>query len=196
MERSAGGVEPWEIGDEPEIAPDADVIATTPERSDRGAILRERWGRWAFTAVLVVFLALGLAGVFGMRTRTTTTSGGGYDLRVTYAAASRAGLATMLEIQVAGADGAPLEAPVELAVSSHYLAMFDENGVVPAPSSETATPERVVWEFDPPTDGSPLTVDLDARLEPGVQWGRDGWVQVLDDGEPVAEATFHTWVVP
>jgi hypothetical protein len=93
-------------------------------------------------------------------------------------------------------DGAPLDGPVEVAVSAHYLAMFDVNVVSPAPAAETRTADQVVWEFDPPPGGGPLAVSLDARVEPGIQWGRDGEVQVLDGGEPVVGSGFHTWVTP
>ncbi len=54
----------------------------------------------------------------------------------------------------------------------------------------------MVWEFDPPPSGGPLAISLDARVEPGIQWGRDGEVQVLDGGEPVVGSSFHTWVTP
>ena len=96
--------------------------------------------RWLFVAALALFLALALAGVFGL--------------------------------------------------------MFDVNVVSPAPAAETRTADQVVWEFDPPQGGGPLAVSLDARVEPGIQWGRDGEVQLLVGGEPVAGSSFHTWVTP
>ena len=62
--------------------------------------------------------------------------------------------------------------------------MWDENGLVPAPSAETTRGEWVEWEFDPP-DGDELTVFYDARIEPAAQSGRSGEVAVLEDGVPV-----------
>jgi hypothetical protein len=53
----------------------------------------------------------------------------------------------------------------------------------------------VIWEFDPP-DGDTLGVSLDARIEPGAQWGRTGETSVLVDGRPVATARYKTWVLP
>jgi hypothetical protein len=53
----------------------------------------------------------------------------------------------------------------------------------------------VIWEFDPP-DGDTLGVSLDARVEPGAQWGRQGETSILVDGKPVVTAKYRTWVLP
>lgn len=196
MPEDAGAAEPWEVGEDRQVFPTARVVATAPERTDRRAVQRERRWRWLFVAALALFLALALAGVFGLRTATASSAGGGYEMRVTYARITRPGLATPLDVEVARRDGAPLDGPVEVAVSAHYLAMFDVNVVSPAPAAETRTADQVVWEFDPPQGGGPLAVSLDARVEPGIQWGRDGEVQLLVGGEPVAGSSFHTWVTP
>ena len=196
MPESAGAAEPWEVGEHPHVSADARVVATAPERTDRRAVQRERRWRWPFVTALALFLALALAGVFGLRTASASSAGGGYEMRVTYARITRPGLATPLDVEVSRRDGAALDGPVQVAVTAHYLAMFDVNAVSPAPSSESRTPDEVVWEFDPPPGGGPLAISLDARVEPGIQWGRDGEVQVLDGGEPVVGTRFHTWVTP
>lgn len=187
----------WEVGDDPEVPPDADVLATAPPQSDHATLLRERRWRWTFGVVLCVFLALGAAGVFGVRTATTAAAGGLYELRVKYPSVTRGGLASPLDVEISRRDGALLDEPVRIAVSSDYIAMFDANQLSPAPSSETSRADELIWEFDPPPAGEVLQVRFDARIEPAVQWGRDGFVRVLDDdGAPVAEVTFHTWVTP
>jgi hypothetical protein len=188
----------WELGDNPTVDPGLRVLATAPERSDRQSVGRERYARRAFAAGLFVFLALGLAGVFGVWTTSSSATGGGYHVRVSHARVTRPGLATPFAIEVSRADGSPLREPVTLAVSSSYLAMFDDNGMDPQPSSETAGPDQVVWEFEPPpeADGDALVVTLDARLEPAVQWGRDGFVRLMDGSDVAAEVRFHTWVAP
>ena len=196
MPENAGAAEPWEVGGDRQVSPAARIVATAPERTDRRAVERERRGRWLFGGALALFLALGLGGVFGLRTATVSSAGGGYEMRVTYARITRPGLATALDVEVSRRDGAALDGPVQVAVTAHYLAMFDVNAVSPAPSSESRTPDEVIWEFDPPPGGGPLAVSLDARVEPGIQWGRDGEVQVLDGGEPVVGSSFHTWVTP
>jgi hypothetical protein len=189
-------VEPWEVGDNPQISPDTRMIPTAPDRTDERAVVLGRWGRWAFATALTAFLALGLAGVFGVRSATATGEGGGYELRVTYAAVTRSGLASPFAIEVTRRDGAPFREPVQLAVSSDYLALFDANQLAPAPTSEASTRDRVVWEFEPPPGGDTLRIRLDARVEPAVQWGRDGFVELVDDGETLVAVSFHTRVMP
>jgi hypothetical protein len=144
-------------------------------------------------ACLFVFLGAGAVGVFGVRTRTVTATGGGYELTVTYAAVTRPGLATPWAVEVRRQGG--FDGPVTIAASAAYLEMFDENGLDPDPSASTADPDFVEWEFDPP-NGDTLAVSFDARLEPARQWGRSGTVKVLVDDAAVTTASFRTWVMP
>ena len=55
----------WEVGDNPSISPDAPTVPTTPQRSDRRALIHERRWRRGFFAALSIFLLVGLLGVFG-----------------------------------------------------------------------------------------------------------------------------------
>lgn len=142
---------------------------------------------------LFVFLATGLAGRLGVLSRTATARSGGYELTVTYGHVSRGGLATPWSFEVHRPGG--FDGPITVRTSSSYLDLFDENGFDPQPSSSTATPDAVIWEFEPP-DGDTLGVSLDARLEPAVQWGRMGETSVLVDGKPVVTARYKTWVLP
>jgi hypothetical protein len=147
------------------------------------------------TAVMVVGLidAFGWADTYGVDTDHVEASGGGYDLSVRYGTVSRPALATPFEITVTRSEG--FDQPVTLAVDSSYLEMWDENGLVPAPSAETTRGEFVEWEFDPPA-GTELSVFYDARIEPAAQSGRGGSVAVLEDGSPVVSVEFHTKVLP
>jgi hypothetical protein len=56
-------------------------------------------------ALLTVFVAAGLAGVFGVRTSTVTVSSGGYELTVEYPRVARAGLDTLWRVTVHHEDG-------------------------------------------------------------------------------------------
>ena len=144
-------------------------------------------------AALFVFLAAGLTGRFGVLTRTTSARSGGYELTVTFGQVSRGGLATPWSFEVHRPGG--FTGPITVSTTSSYLDLFDENGFDPQPASETATPDAVIWEFEPP-DGDTLAVSLDARIEPGVQWGRTGETSVLVDGKPVVTAKYQTRVLP
>jgi hypothetical protein len=146
-----------------------------------------------FMTLVAVFLLLGATGVLGVRTRQVVARGGGYELTVTYGQVSRPGLATPFGIEIRRPGG--FDGPVTVSSGSAYLSMLDENGLDPDPSSVTATPEQIIWQFDPPP-GEVLSVSLDACVEPGVQWGRSGETSVLEDGRPVVTARYHTWIMP
>jgi hypothetical protein len=173
--------------------PDVDVVPTAPEETDLLRLRRARTVRRLFMTLLFAVLALGLAGRLGVRSRTITAQGGGYDLSVTYGQVTRAGLATPWSLEIHHAGG--FDGPVTVSTTSSYLDLFDENGFDPQPSSTTATPEAVIWEFEPPP-GDTLSVSLDARLEPGVHSGRAGESSVLVGGKPVVTARYKTWVWP
>jgi hypothetical protein len=146
-------------------------------------------------AVMVLGLidAVGWADTYGVDTGRVEASGGGYDLSVRYGTVSRPALATPFEITVRRGDG--FDQPVTLVVDRSYLEMWDENGLMPAPSAETTRGEWVEWEFDPP-ESDELTVFYDGRIEPAAQSGRGGSVAVLEDGAAVVSVEFHTRVLP
>jgi len=173
--------------------PDVDVVPTAPEKPDLLRSRRARAVRRLFMAALVAVLALGLAGLLGVDSATKTAGGGGYELTVTYGRVSRPGLATPWSLEVRHPGG--FDGPITISTNTKYLDLFDENGFDPQPSKSTATPDTVIWEFDPP-DGDTLGVSLDARIEPGAQWGRTGETSVLVEGQPVVTAKYKTWVLP
>lgn len=172
---------------------DVDVVPTAPGESNLATSRRARTLRRVFMTLLFGVLALGLAGWLGVRSATATASGGGYELTVTYGQVSRPGLATPWSLEIRHPGG--FDGPVTVSTSTGYLDMFDENGFDPQPSKSTATPDTVVWEFDPP-EGDTLGVSFDGRIEPGAQWGRSGESSVLVDGKPVVTAKYKTWVLP
>jgi hypothetical protein len=174
-------------------APEGEAPPTAPERYPLARLRRARSLRRVFILFLGLFLLLGLTGFLGVRSGTVSASGAGFDLTVTYAVVTRPGLATPWSIEVRRDGG--FDGPVTIATTGDYLDMFDENGLDPDPSSATATPEVVIWEFEPP-DGDTLTITLDARIEPAVQWGKSAVTSVLVGGSPVVEVHYRTWVVP
>jgi hypothetical protein len=173
--------------------PEVDVVPTAPEEPNLLHSRRSRALRRLFMIVLAGVLAVGLTGWLGVRTGTATARGGGYELTVTYGQVTRAGLATPWSLEIRHPGG--FDGPVTVSTNSRYLDLFDENGFDPQPSKSTATADTVIWEFEPP-DGDTLGVSLDARLEPGAQWGRTGETSVLVDGKPVVTVKYKTWVMP
>jgi hypothetical protein len=173
--------------------PDVDVVPTAPEEPNLLVSRRARMFRRLFMVLLVGVLAIGLSGWLGVRSATATAKGGGYELTVTYGKVSRPGLATPWSLEIHHPGG--FDGPVTVSTNTRYLDLFDENGFDPEPSKTTATPDEVIWEFEPP-DGDTLGVSLDARIEPGAQWGRTGETSVLVDDKPVATASYKTWILP
>ncbi|HVF13124.1 MAG TPA: hypothetical protein VM942_00925 [Acidimicrobiales bacterium] len=187
----AGGQSP--DGDEP---PGDHHISTLPEPRPLSAVRRDRFGRRLFVTLLVAFLGLGALGVYGVRTREATATGGGYELTVTYSSVSRPGLATpwSAEIRRPGGFGEEL---VSLAVTASYFDSFDENGLDPDPAEAVNDGDRTIWRFDPPP-GDVMTVSFDARLQPDVQLTRvKGSASVLDESDsPVVTVKFRTLAMP
>lgn len=160
----------------------------------RTAYVRHRVLADATVAVIVLIVALAFANVAGVQSDHVVARGGDHELTVHFGRVSRAGLATPLDIEVRRAGG--FDGPVRLAIRSDYVALFDENGLNPAPDSETTLGPWTIWEFDRPP-GDTLSIAFDARIEPARQVGAAGWVAVLDaDDEPIVDARFETTVFP
>jgi hypothetical protein len=164
---------------------------------DWGGLHEVRRARTVRRCLLVVFglvLALGATGFLGVRKGTVRAEAGGYDLAVTYPKVTRPGHAVPFAIEVR--KSTPFGAtPLTLRVSSRYFALFDENGVLPAPSKETATDTYLLWEFDPPP-GDVFRVYFDTRTGPNRQRGTSGDVAVLVDDQPVVSVRLTTRVIP
>jgi hypothetical protein len=111
-----------------------------------------------------------------------SAGGSGYRLEVTRAIVTRPGLATPFRVDVSTEDGASLPEMVTLVVDADYLAIFDFNGLQPTPSTTFSRDRSTFWTFDIPPGQASLRVEMDARLEPAVQWARTGSVTLSIEG--------------
>ena len=176
-------------------ADDPGSTSTDPQEMRLSRIRRARAGRRLFFALLCLFLLAAFAGLLGARTGEATATGGGYELSVTHPSVTRPGLAVNLSIELRRQGG--FEGTVTVAVTSSYLDILDENGLDPDPAVATTDDEHVVWTFDAPDQGDTMTISVDARIEPSVQFKRaEGSVAVLENGQAVATADFRTLVLP
>ena len=169
-------------------------MPTVPDDLSLDRARRGRVARRVFVAGLCVFLALGAAGVLGVRSATVRTTGGGYELEVEYARVARPGLAAPWSVVVRKPGG--FTGPVTIASDDRYFDVFDENSLDPDPESASSDGERIIWEFAPPEEGDTMTISLDTRIGPNVQWGRRGTTSVLEGGQPVATVSYRTIVLP
>lgn len=180
----------------------AAVVPLARVDGEEGRLLQRR-RLWLYRVTTLVLSAVMLAAVvdaagvfpfYGVDSRHAVASGAGYELDVRYAEVSRPAVATPFDIEVRRQGG--FDGPVTVAVSSDYLSMWDENGLDPAPSKETARPGMLIWEFDPPP-GDALEISFDARIEPAAQRGKRGFVTVLGpDGAPLVAVSFRTRLRP
>ncbi|HEY0519047.1 MAG TPA: hypothetical protein VGC84_06105 [Ilumatobacteraceae bacterium] len=149
------------------------------------------------SAVVVFVVAEGIAAfpAFGLDTDTKQSAGSGTQLSVHYATATRAQLATPLEVTI---QGAATTDNVVLSVSSDYLDVFKSSGVSPQPTSETSNDNDLVMTFDPPPAGQALVVGWELEPKP-VGWftSKSADVSVLDsDANPVVTVHINTAVRP
>ena len=148
-------------------------------------------------AVLVgcfaIVVVLALAGLLGVKSATTSTEmADGTEVEVHYPRITRPGLASPWAVTVHRPGG--FDGPITVRSTSAYFDLFDENGLDPDAAAATQDGEMVIWEFDPPP-GDTFRLSLDARIEPGVQWGRDA-TTVVEVGGDVVSLTYRTWVLP
>ena len=151
------------------------------------------WPRRAATFVLFVIVVCGAIGIFGVHTRTARTSGGGFELSVTYAQSARAGLDVPFEIVVRHPGG--FGDQLTLAVSRDYFRMFESQGFFPDIDSSTADDQFVYMTFDAPK-GDVFTLWYDAYIQPSEQLGKSADVRLIIDDQVVAQTSLHTWLVP
>jgi hypothetical protein len=84
-----------------------------------------------------------------------------------------------------------------LRITSSYLDVLDENGMDPQPTDTFRDGSDTTWTFAVPEGESELTVDLDVRVEPGVQLRRpDARVALLVDDAVVDEVSLRSWILP
>jgi hypothetical protein len=169
-------------------------VTTLEEPRDEVAVRRGRNFRRAGMSAILVLVLAGLAGLFGIRSVTDSSSGAGYRLEVKHAQVTRAGIAVPLHLRVEHRGG--FSEPITIAMSAALPERFDFQNWYPNPSKETASPDFVYYEFDPPP-GDVLQVSLDARTSPD-QNGSAGryQVRVLDGSTTLTTVGFRMWVAP
>ena len=168
------------------------MTSTEPRVVD---LARERRGLWlrrfGLTCFGVLVLA-GLLGFLGVRTTTDTARDGELEVRLTRAEIARPALAVPYRLEITRSGG--FDEPIEVRVSSSYLQAFDENGANPDPDASTTDGDDTVWTFGAP-DGDVLTVWLDTRIEPGVQWRITGRTTV-STGDELVVIDHPIWILP
>lgn len=177
--------------------------ATHPHHGDGPTRLRTRRLSYAIGTLLVSIIVIAGAvddaadvGIFGVTTgtRSAVTADGEMTVTVRYPTATRPAMASPFDIEIEKAGG--FNERIQVAVSWDWLEMWDENAFYPGPSSSWGEDDHLVMEFDPP-EGDVLRIIYDARIQPAQQWGRDGYVAIVDSaGALTGTVRFHTRVLP
>ena len=171
-----------------------DVPASTLDDVKDNA--RERlavWARRGFLALVLAFVVTGLLGYLGVHSATDVASHGIYRMSLHYARIARPGLAIPWQLTVTLAGG--FGGPVEIDLTSSYLAMVESQGVTPRPARETQDATWWRMTFDPPR-GETLVVSLGIVVQPGRSRGASATVRVVDGGRTEDQIHFTTTLLP
>lgn len=171
----------------------SDLPPNAPDPLPADKVRRARLLRRIGLAVVALVVLAGAIGLFGVRTRTVTASGGGYTMTLEYPATDRSDQPAHLVVSVQRAGG--FSRPVQIGITQSYLDLLDLNAIEPEPSASKNVGGFVVWTFDPPA-GDVLRVLLDANIQLDAHFGAGAQVAVFDHGAHAVQVNYRTWVAP
>jgi hypothetical protein len=153
-------------------------------------------GLWTRRAVLAVFAAiavLGLFDVFGQGAGETTSGAAAATLRVTAPHAVRGGLFFQSKVEIRAVRA--IEHP-RLVLDEGWVEGMQVNSIEPAPVGEAGRDGRVVLSYDGLEAGERLVVWLQFEVDP-TNVGHRSYDLELDDGEtPIATVHRDLTVFP
>lgn len=175
--------------------PTPDTIPTTEDLAGESQLRSARRMRRGGLLLIGLVVLLAMAGLLGVRSSTAEAQASdGSRLSVRHVQVTRAGLAAPLHVTVRQPGG--FDGPITIGISSGLMERFDFQNFNPNPAKETATADRLLYEFDPPP-GEVLRLSLDARTAPDQNGSTSVYdVALLVEGRAVAEVSFRVWVVP
>ena len=172
---------------------EGDESTLGPIRSMRLAN-RARQGRRAAIVMLWLIVLAGAAGLLGAHSRTTSASGEGVEVSLTYAGIARAGWDVPWHLVITKQGGFG-DGTVTVAVSRSFFDIYETQGFHPSPDGETSDGRYVYLEFAPPP-GDTLVVDYDAYIQPTSQIGRHSDLKVIIDGQERVGLSWRTFLLP
>lgn len=162
---------------------------TGVERNRRGHL-----GRRVALGVIALIVAVGASGWLGVHAETTSATGPGYHLSITYPRVARAGLDIPWELRLTSETG--FDTDITIGISADYYDIFEFQGMHPEPSDETSDGKFVYLTFSPPKTGNVFTTSLDTYVQPAAQVGRHATTFAQIGGQTVASVSYTTWVMP
>jgi hypothetical protein len=149
--------------------------------------------RRGFLTLLLVFLALALAGVFGQRPSTSRALGAAAILKVRSPERLRGGLLYQARFDVV--PHRRLQAP-KLVLDTGWLEGLTINTTEPQPSNEVTRNGRVVLGFDSLNAGERLTFWIQYQVNPTSVGHRDQGVELDDGTTPIARVERSATIFP
>ena len=146
------------------------------------------------TGILVVFVLLAAADVFGQRPSSAAASGPAAGLVVSTPSAVRGGLIFQTRVDVAARRR--IEHPT-LVLGGGWLDGMTLNSVQPGPESQASRGEGVTLAYPALGAGDRMTVWLEWSANPtNVAWNRPEQISLDNGGSPLVALTRHVTVFP
>jgi hypothetical protein len=153
----------------------------------------EPWIRRIVLAALVALCALGMAGVFGQQTSTTTAAGPAATLTVDAPARLRGGLLAQGLIEV---DAHRRIAQPRIVLDRGWLNDITINTVSPEPADEADDAGRLVLAYDELPAGRSLTVRIELQVNPTTVGTQPQDVELRDGDVTIARAERSLIIFP
>src|SRR5690349_20692597 len=120
------------------------IPSTEPDRAQghRRLVIRV-----VILSTFLLFVLLGLFGMFGVRTgHAQSTASNGVHVELTYPHIARPALAINFAVHITNLERVKIDTVVR--IRSSYLKMFDANGMSPQPADDTDDGTWTTWVFD------------------------------------------------
>jgi hypothetical protein len=155
---------------------------------------REYWGRRAVTGVLVVFVLLAAANVFGQRPSSAEASGPNAQLAVSTPSTVRGGLIFQTRIDIVARQAV---AHPTIVLGGGWFDSMTLNSVQPGPAAQAARGDGVTLTYPGLGAGRRMTVWLEWSANPtNVAWQRPETVSLTDGDSVLLSITRHVTVFP
>jgi|tagenome__1003787_1003787.scaffolds.fasta_scaffold20599903_2 hypothetical protein len=155
---------------------------------------REEWGRRIVTSILVVFVLLAAANVFGQRPSSAAASGSAAQLVVSTPSTVRGGLIFQTRVEVSARRRI---AHPTLVLGGGWFDSMTLNSIQPGPESQESRGAGVTLAYPSLDAGDHMTVWLEWSANPtNVAWNRPQQVALDDGGSPLVALTRHVTVFP
>ena len=155
---------------------------------------REYWGRRAVTGVLVVFVLLAAANVFGQHPSSAEAAGPAARLAVSTPSTVRGGLIFQTRIVV---EARRAIAHPTLILGGGWFDGMTLNSAQPGPSGQAARGDSVTLTYPALGAGGRMTVWLEWSANPtNLAWNRTEQIRLADGGSTLVTLTRHVTVFP